>query len=50
MKRDALAFSRPAYLQATEPAEDRGQARDEVRLLVTTPDGELFESGDGRGE
>ena len=41
MKRDALAFSRPAHLQAREPAEDRGQARDDVRLLVTTPDGSI---------
>ena len=41
MKRDALAFSRPADLQAREPAEDRGQARDDVRLLVTTPDGSI---------
>ena len=41
MKQEALAFERPEHLQATEPAEDRGQARDEVRLLVTTPDGNI---------
>jgi S-adenosylmethionine:tRNA ribosyltransferase-isomerase len=34
-----LAFDRPAGLQATEPPEDRGLARDEVRLLVSTPEG-----------
>lgn len=39
MKRDALIFERPAHLQAVAPAEDRGIARDEVRLLVSTPDG-----------
>ena len=38
MKRDALAFSRPAHLQAQEPAEDRGRARPEVRRLGKTPD------------
>lgn len=39
MKRDALVFERPAHLQATLPPEERGIARDEVRLLVSTPDG-----------
>ena len=39
MKRDALAFERPEHLQAKEPAEDRRQSGDDVRLLVTTPDG-----------
>ena len=41
MKQEALAFERPSHLQATEPAEERGQARDGVRLLVTTPDGNI---------
>src|SRR5688500_11268062 len=39
MKREALYFERPRDLQATVPPEDRGLARDEVRLLVSTPDG-----------
>jgi S-adenosylmethionine:tRNA ribosyltransferase-isomerase len=32
-------FTLPAELSATEPPEARGLARDEVRLLVATPDG-----------
>lgn len=39
MKRHALMFERPDSLQATLPPEERGLARDEVRLLVSTPDG-----------
>ncbi|RIK38925.1 MAG: queuosine biosynthesis protein [Chloroflexi bacterium] len=39
MNRNELFFDRPASLQATEPPESRGIARDEVRLLVSTPDG-----------
>ena len=39
MLRTALSFERPAELQATAPAEARGLQRDEVRLLVSTPDG-----------
>ncbi len=39
MKSDVLYFDRPAALQATAPAETRGLARDEVRLLVSTPRG-----------
>ncbi len=39
MLRTALNFERPAELQATTPPETRGLQRDEVRLLVSTPDG-----------
>lgn len=39
MLRNELLFERPAELQATAPAEARGLQRDEVRLLVSTPDG-----------
>jgi S-adenosylmethionine:tRNA ribosyltransferase-isomerase len=39
MKREALEFERPQQLQANAPAEDRGLARDEVRLLVSAPEG-----------
>jgi S-adenosylmethionine:tRNA ribosyltransferase-isomerase len=39
MRREELIFERPAALAATRPAEARGIARDEVRLLVTTPQG-----------
>ena len=39
MKRTELMFERPASLQATEPPEARGLARDEVRLLVSTANG-----------
>jgi S-adenosylmethionine:tRNA ribosyltransferase-isomerase len=39
MKRADLIFDRPAELAATAPAELRGLARDEVRLLVSSPDG-----------
>jgi S-adenosylmethionine:tRNA ribosyltransferase-isomerase len=35
MKVDDLQFDRPAGLEATSPAERRGLARDEVRLMVT---------------
>ena len=41
MQRDALYFERPAALQATMPPEARGLQRDEVRLLVSTPNGHL---------
>ncbi len=41
MKSDVLNFSRPEQLQATVPPEARGLERDEVRLLVTTPDGNI---------
>jgi len=39
MKRDELYFDRPATLQASVPPEQRGLARDEVRLLVSSPSG-----------
>lgn len=34
-----IDFERPSQLQATQPPEARGLARDEVRLLVSTPAG-----------
>ena len=34
-----LDFSRPASLQATLPPEIRGQGRDDVKLLISTPRG-----------
>src|SRR6059058_1605999 len=34
-----LTFELPADLAATAPPEARGLARDEVRLMVSTPDG-----------
>jgi S-adenosylmethionine:tRNA ribosyltransferase-isomerase len=39
MRRGALAFDRPAGLEAIAPPERRGLARDAVRLLVSTPAG-----------
>lgn len=39
MQRSALSFDRPPTLAATQPAELREIARDEVRLLVSTPAG-----------
>lgn len=39
MKTLELDFARPPELQAAEPPEARGLARDEVRLLVSTPAG-----------
>jgi S-adenosylmethionine:tRNA ribosyltransferase-isomerase len=39
MDRTELFFDRPTALQATAPAESRGLARDEVRLMVSTPGG-----------
>ena len=41
MKSDALLFDRPEHLQATVPPETRATPRDGVRLLVTTPDGNV---------
>jgi S-adenosylmethionine:tRNA ribosyltransferase-isomerase len=35
----ALTFALPCELAATEPPEARGLARDEVRLMVSAPDG-----------
>ena len=39
MNRRELDFQRPPELQAATPAECRGLERDQVRLLVTTPQG-----------
>lgn len=39
MNTTALQFERPDRLQATQPPETRGLARDAVRLLVSTPRG-----------
>lgn len=39
MKTTELHFDRPDELQATAPPEARGRRRDDVRLLVSTPDG-----------
>ncbi|MFQ5920102.1 MAG: S-adenosylmethionine:tRNA ribosyltransferase-isomerase [Thermoplasmata archaeon] len=38
MQAAELDFARPPELQATTTAEDRGLRRDEVRLMVTTPE------------
>jgi S-adenosylmethionine:tRNA ribosyltransferase-isomerase len=56
MRRADLIFERPPQLAATMPPEVRGIARDEIRLLVNTPDGhtnvhffdlaEFFQPGD----
>jgi S-adenosylmethionine:tRNA ribosyltransferase-isomerase len=39
MKRSDLIFPRPPELQAAAPPDVRGIARDEVRLMVSTPEG-----------
>jgi S-adenosylmethionine:tRNA ribosyltransferase-isomerase len=39
MKTAELVFDRPDELQATAPPEAEGHRRDDVRLLVSTPDG-----------
>ena len=39
MKTAELRFERPDGLEATEPPEARGERRDDVRLLVSTPTG-----------
>ena len=41
MRSDVLLFDRPEHLQATVPPETRATPRDGVRLLVTTPDGNV---------
>ena len=41
MKSDILLFDRPKNLEATEPPETGGRSRDDVRLLVTTPEGNI---------
>jgi len=44
MKREDLLFPRPIELQATTPAEMRLGARDQVRLMVSTPQGHSHET------
>jgi S-adenosylmethionine:tRNA ribosyltransferase-isomerase len=44
MKRGALIFARPKELQAVAPAEARGLKRDEVRLLVSRPEGHTHDT------
>lgn len=39
VKRTELLFERPEGLEATAPPEAEGRSRDDVRLLVSTPDG-----------
>lgn len=41
MKTAELLFDRPEELQATAPPEASGQSRDDVRLLVSTPEGHV---------
>ena len=41
MKSEILQFDRPKKLEATSRPEDRDLGRDGVRLLVTTPDGNV---------
>ena len=38
MKRDALIFERPEKLSATRPAQERGIEKDDIRLMVSSPD------------
>jgi S-adenosylmethionine:tRNA ribosyltransferase-isomerase len=40
MRREELSFERPTDLFASQPPEMRGQSRDDVRLMVTWPEGE----------
>jgi S-adenosylmethionine:tRNA ribosyltransferase-isomerase len=44
VKRNELEFARPKELEATFPTEYRGIGRDEVRLMVTTPEGHTHAS------
>jgi S-adenosylmethionine:tRNA ribosyltransferase-isomerase len=41
VNRTELLFDRPEGLEATEPVEAHGGRRDDVRLLVSTPDGHV---------
>jgi S-adenosylmethionine:tRNA ribosyltransferase-isomerase len=41
MKRSELQFDRPEHLAAVAPVETRGLARDQVRLMVSTPRGHV---------
>lgn len=40
MKREELSFDRPTDLFASQPPEMRGQTRDNVRLMVSSPEGD----------
>lgn len=40
MKRSDLIFPRPPELQASAPPDRRGIARDDARLMISTPDGQ----------
>jgi len=40
MRREELSFERPVDLFASQPPEIRGHSRDDVRLMVSSPDGE----------
>ena len=40
MKREELDFARPTDLFASQPPEMRGQTRDNVRLMVSSPEGD----------
>ena len=44
VKTAELRFERPGRLQATAPPEAEGRRRDDVRLLVSTPDGHTTRS------
>lgn len=39
MKRESLIFDRPETLSATKPALERGISKDDIRLMVSSPDG-----------
>lgn len=47
MLRTELEFARPAALQAIAPPEAQGRPRDDVRLLVSRPDGSHEHAGFG---
>lgn len=38
MKREALIFERPENLSAKQPAQERGIEKDDIRLMVSSPD------------
>ena len=40
MRREELSFERPTDLFASQPPEIRGETRDNVRLMVTSPEGD----------
>lgn len=39
MKREALLFERPEILSATRPVAERGMTKDNIRLMVSSPQG-----------